>query len=188
MLLVVCGPPFFEPQMERLRLVVIFSWKEHGHRESGISQWPCFISGPSMKSNLADHLQRRFVAYVPKYCDSPWEYHFILYQFLRSLIIQILLPAKPALPVCRPRWYSSRLRWFVPPPKLQPFSSMNIRNRSRNWSSESSIGTSTHPWNSNSLRCTVFIPFRGGCFLAAVSITVLHFRSFIVGYLRFFKW
>lgn len=30
--------PFFEPQMERLRLVVIFSWKEHGHRESGISQ------------------------------------------------------------------------------------------------------------------------------------------------------
>ena len=56
-----------------------------------------------MKSNLADHLQRRFVAYVPKYRDSPCKNHFILYQFLRSLIIQILLPAKPALPVCRPR-------------------------------------------------------------------------------------
>lgn len=66
-----------------------------------------------MKSNLADHLQRRFRVHAPKYRDSPWENHFILYQFLRSLIIQILLPAKPALSVCRPRWYSSRLRWFV---------------------------------------------------------------------------
>lgn len=93
--------PFFEPQMERFRLNLLMArtWSP-GKRHFPVTM---FYLRASIKSNLMDHLQRRFVAYVPKYRDSSCKNHFILYQFLRSLIIQILLPAKPALPVCRPR-------------------------------------------------------------------------------------